>query len=102
MVGMLATGSGRGDRLVGNATLSYNMRSESLDAAFTDIQNIDRLQAHTTAVVRFNDIPVDSSGKFQAGLTGNRIQGGFYGTGQPEAAGVFERDRILGAFGAKR
>ena len=48
-----------------------------VDAAFTDIKNI------------------------QSGLTGNRIQGGFYGPGHGEAAGVFQQSGMVGAFGAK-
>ena len=46
----------------------------------------------------FNDIPVGPQGTFQSGLTGNRIQGGFYGPGHAEAAGVFEQSNIVGAF----
>jgi len=102
MVGTPATGAGRGDRLQGDATLTYTAGAHSLDAAFTDIQNIDRLRAHSTSAVRFTGISVDSRGSFEAGQTGNRIQGGFYGSGHAEAAGVFEQSNIVGAFGAKR
>ena len=102
MVGTPGTGSGRGDRLQGDATLTYSLDTRMLGAAFTNIQNIDRLRAHSVSAVRFTGVPVDSRGQFQAGTTGNKIQGGFYGSGHAEATGVFEQSNIVGAFGAKR
>ena len=102
MVGTPATGAGRGDRLQGDATLTYDLSSASLGAAFTGIQNIDRLRAHTVSTVRFTNVPVDGGGRFRAGATGNRIQGGFYGSGHAEATGVFEQQNIVGAFGARQ
>ena len=102
MAGTPATGAGRDDRLQGDATLTYHTGSQRLNAAFTDIQNIDRLRAHSTSAVRFNDVSVDAGGRFQAGGTGDRIQGGFYGPGHAETAGVFEGSNIVGAFGAKK
>ena len=38
---------------------------------------------------------------FTSGYTGNQIQGGFYGPGHAETAGVFEQAGIVGSFGAK-
>ena len=102
MVGMPATGAGRGDRLQGDATLTYSLGNQSLDAAFTNIQNIDRLAAHSVTSVSFTGVPVDRRGEFQGGITGNQIQGGFYGPDHAEAAGVFEQSNIVGAFGAKK
>ena len=102
MVGTPGTGSERGDRLQGDATLTYSLDTRMLGAAFTNIQNIDRLRAHSVSAVRFTGVPVDSRGQFQAGVTGNRIQGGLYGSGHAEATGVFEQSNIVGAFGAKR
>ena len=43
-----------------------------------------------------------ADGTYRAGLTGNRIQGGFYGPNHAEAAGIVEQNGIVGAFGAKR
>ncbi len=102
MTGTPATGAGRGDRLQGDASLIYDMGSRMLDAAFTNIQNIDRLRAHSVSSVRFTGVPVNARGAFQAGLTGNRIEGGFYGPDHAEAAGVFEQQNIVGAFGARQ
>ncbi len=102
MVGTPTTGADRGDRLQGDATLTYDIGSASLDAAFTGIQNIDRLRAHAVSAVRFTGVPVDSGGRFRAGGTGNRIQGGFYGSSHAEATGVFEQQNIVGAFGTRQ
>ena len=102
MVGTPATGSKRGDRLQGDAALNYDLASNSLDVAFSSIRNIDRLAAHATETVMFQDLLIGSRGTFEAGLTGNRIQGGFYGPGHVEAAGIFEQSNIVGAFGARR
>lgn len=102
MVGTPATGAGRGDRLQGDATLTYSFNNQSLDAAFTNIWNIDSLTAHSVAAVRFTDVPVDRRGRFEAGLTGNKIQGGFYGPSHIEAAGIFEQSNMVGAFGTKK
>ena len=102
MVGAPATRTDRGDRLLGDAALNYDLDSNSLDIAFSSIKNIDRGRAHWTETVMFQDVQIGSRGTFEAGLTGNRIQGGFYGPGHVEAAGIFEQSNIVGAFGAKR
>ena len=103
MVGTPATGNGRGNRLVGTAALNYDTSaSGGLDVAFSSIKDLDRNRSHTTTEVIFSDVPISSRGTFAAGLTGNRIQGGFCGPGHAEAAGIFEQANIVGAFGAER
>jgi hypothetical protein len=102
MVGTPATGAGRGDILQGDASLTYDMDTRMLDAAFTNIQNIDQLRAHSVSAVRFANVSVGARGTFRAGATGNRIQGGFYGSGHAEMTGVFEQSNIVGAFGARQ
>ena len=102
MTGTPTAGPQRGDRLQGDAALTYRMGSGSLDASFTSIKNIDLLQSHSTTSIRFANVPVSASGTFSSGERGNRIEGGFYGPGQAEAAGVFERSGIVGAFGARK
>ena len=102
MVGRLATGSSRNDRLVGDAALNYDFSLDVLDVAFSSIVNIDRGRAHSVALVRFEDLQIGRRGTFRAGAAGNRIQGGFYGPGHAEAAGIFEQSNIVGAFGARK
>ena len=102
MVGTPRDGALRGNVLQGDAALTYTLTDNSLDAAFTDIRNLDTGAAHSTSTLRFDDVPVATDGTYEAGLTGNRIQGGFYGPGHAEAAGIVEQSGIVGAFGAKR
>ncbi len=104
MAGTATAGAARDNLLQGDAALTYTADGArgTLDAAFTNIRDLDRGAAHSTAALRFDDVPVASDGTFQAGLTGNRIQGGFYGPGHAETAGVVEQANIVGAFGAKR
>ena len=102
MVGTPATGNLRGNVLQGDAVLTFSVGDSMLDVAFTGIKDLDRIADHATESVRFDDVPVRSDGTFGIGLTGNRIQGGFYGPAHAETAGVFEQSNIVGAFGAKR
>lgn len=104
MVGTPTDSTLRENVLQGDATLTWTLDGVggALDAAFTNIEDLRRNAAHSTATVRFDDVPVALNGTYAVGLTGNRIQGGFYGPGHAEAAGVFEQRGIVGAFGAKR
>lgn len=108
MAGTPVAGDARGERLVGDAALTWDFPSggdgsaPSLDAAFGGIKNIDRGTAHTVETVLFENVEVGADGTFGAGFVGSRIQGAFYGSGQAEASGVFEQADIVGAFGATR
>ena len=102
MVGTPTAGDEEGDRLVGTASLNYDMAAGGLDAAFSGIRNIDRGTAHTVETVIFSNLVVGPDGTFARGQSGTRIQGGFYGPDHAEAAGIFEQSDIVGAFGATR
>ncbi|MCY4394747.1 MAG: hypothetical protein OXC10_06395 [Rhodospirillaceae bacterium] len=102
MVGTPTAGDDRGDRLVGTAALNYDINAGGLDAAFSGIRNIDRGTVHGVEVVIFSNLAVGPDGTFATGQSGTRIQGGFYGPGHAEAAGIFEQSNIVGAFGATR
>ena len=102
MVGTPIAGDDRGDRLIGTAALNYDMAAGALDAGFSGIKNIDRGTAHSVGAVIFSDLAVGPDGTFARGQSGARIQGGFYGPGHAEAAGVFEHSDMIGAFGANR
>ena len=49
----------------------------------------------------WSDVAVEN-GAFAAGTQGNRVDGRFYGPEHEEVGGTFERDGIVGAFGAQR
>ena len=93
-----------GDYLTGDANLAYTASSAGghLQAEFSNIRNETLNRAHDAAPARFVGVAVDSEGTFDSGVRGDRIQGGFYGSGHAEVAGIFEQSGILGAFGAYR
>ena len=104
MVGTPRAGGARDNLLQGDAALTYTADGAggAIDAAFTNIRDLNGGVPHSTPTVRFDGVPVAADGVFEAGFIGNRIQGGFYGPGQVEAAGIFEQADIVGAFGARR
>ena len=108
MAGTPVAGDARGERLVGDAALTYDFPAAadgsgpSLHVAFGGITNIDRGTAHTVETVIFSNLAVGPDGTFSRGHSGARIQGGFHGPGHVEAAGIFEQSDIVGAFGARR
>ena len=107
MVGTPVTGTSRGHRLRGDASLTYRLTSQVLDADFTNIRNLDRQAVHSVPSVVFTGVPVDEQGKFEDGPRGGSasqawLHGAFYGPDHDEAAGVFRSSNIVGAFGAKQ
>ena len=87
--------------------LHYSLDTRMLNAAFTDIYNLDTEAAHSVPSVEFTGVPVHGQGQFQSGPSGGTasqpwIHGGFYGPGHAETAGVFRSSNIVGAFGAKK
>lgn len=92
---MVGTTAGGLSLLTGQARITYFLDTQLLDAAFTG------LPGSYDSVV-FRGVPVDLSGRFQQGVGGNYIRGGFFGPDHAETAGVFEQANIIGAFGAFR
>ena len=89
----------RGNRIMGDATLTFDLSQSDIDVTFTNIRDIDARRPH--AHITWQNIPV-TSGSFSTGFIGNSIDGRFYGRNHEEVGGVFERNQIAGAFGAKR
>ncbi|MCY4396661.1 MAG: hypothetical protein OXC10_16155 [Rhodospirillaceae bacterium] len=102
MTGTPQQGADKGNILQGDTTLTYRTAGNLIDAEFSNIVNLDRRKAHSVTGFRFLGIPVSSAGTYAAGSKGNRIEGGIYGPGHTETAGIFERSGIVGAFGARR
>ena len=69
-----------------------------VDVAFTKIYNLDDRSA--LADMNWTGIAV-TGGAFAATSAGT-IEGRFYGPDHEEVGGVFERNEVLGAFGAAR
>ena len=56
---------------------------------------------NSVANMLWSSIPVETDGTFSS-TTGGEINGVFYGTGGTEVGGTFNRDSIIGAFGARK
>lgn len=86
----------RGDRIQGEATLTIaDFADPAVDVAFTGIYNLDDRSALPD--MSWTGIAV-TAGAFAA----TSIEGRFYGPDHEEVGGVFERNQVLGAFGATR
>ena len=99
---MIGADSSTGYVLQGDAALNVEMGDTagiSLDVAFTNIMNLDTGAA--LGDMSWSDLAVVVGG-FARGSGANSIKGSFYGPNHEEVGGVFERDFIVGAFGAKR
>lgn len=101
---MTGTLAASGDYLTGDANVAYAVSGTggSLEAEFSNVKNETRNRIHRATAAQFADIPVDADGTFGSGVRGDLIQGGFYGSGHAEIAGIFEQSGILGAFGTYR
>lgn len=98
--GMVGGSVGSGRSLVrGDATLTLDMAQMAMDVAFTDIRSVDTGQSW--ADMTWDGLAV-TNGTFGTGSQGDSIQGRFYGPNHEEVGGIFERDHIIGAFGAGR
>ena len=86
--------------LHGDTELTADFASSNLDVAFTRIYD-DEANRRTDII--WTDVPLGSGGSFgRGGSDGDKIEGTFYGPDHEEVGGIFERDNIVGAFGAKR
>ena len=85
------------DRAVqGKAALTYDFDDATLDVLFSDLRG-----ARTHGDLSWDDLAV-ANGRFGQGSGANSLEGTFYGGAHEEAGGVFERNGIVGAFGAAR
>ena len=87
----------------GEATVTVDFTDMDLDVTFSDIVNL-----HSPS-----DTPLNgpqwtwenlhlNSGAFAQGSSANRIEGRFYGPNHEEVGGIFDRNEMVGAFGARR
>ena len=88
-----------GERIDGDAAIEIDdFIRPDLDVALTGIADA---RGRPRADLHWEDIPL-SQGHFQARDMTGSIQGRFYGSDHGEGGGIFERDQLIGAFGATR
>ncbi len=86
--------------IAGDAVLTIaDFPDPRIAVTFTNIKDLGTDQARDD--MTWSGIPLTDGG-FATGTAGNSIQGQFYGPGHEEVGGVFERNQVIGAFGAKR
>ena len=92
--------STRGNLIQGNAEITIaDFADPQADIAFTQIFDLNTETQR--ADMTWSGIEVTDGG-FVSGADGNSIEGQFYGSNHEEVGGIFERDQVLGAFGAER
>lgn len=99
--GVMVGASEEGHVIQGDARITIEDFSDpKVDVEFSKIRNLD-----TRAIVinmGWNDLTLtDGNFSHQHSLTGS-IQGTFYGATHDEVGGIFDRDDIIGAFGAAK
>lgn len=86
--------------LRGDADITIaDFMNPSVDVAFTNIRNLNTGDIRND--MTWNGIPLTAGG-FRQGVDEDSIQGAFFGPNHGEVGGVFERDQVIGAFGAAR
>lgn len=91
-----------GDPVRGDATLTYDFANTDLDVAFTNIRSIRDVEVPATYPnMTWENLPV-RNGRFGGGFDDPTLEGRFYGPNHEEVGGIFQRNRIVGAFGAQR
>ena len=92
----------RGQVMRGDAdiTVEFGAVAVTADVAFTDIINIETGDLRNDMVWR--GMAVEEGGFARRTAPDDTISGRFYGPGEEEVGGVFERDGLSGAFGGRR
>ena len=84
----------------GTATVEVDFSNPQVDVTFSSLVDLNN-PGRSIANMEWMNLPL-SRGAFSSGSGADQIQGRFYGPNHEEVGGVFERNRILGAFGAGR
>ena len=87
--------AGRGQAIRGDAdvTVDFGAADVTVDVEFTGAPHDD---------MRWHGMAVEDGGFAQRNAPDDTISGRFYGPGEEEVGGVFERSGIAGAFGGRR
>ena len=93
---------GRGQVVRGNAdvTVEFGANAVTADVAFTDIANVGTAAPWND--MAWHGMAVENGGFARRNAPDDTISGRFYGPGEEEVGGIFERDGIAGAFGGRR
>lgn len=100
MVGADVSTTDTGGNLIeGNAEITIaDFSDPKVGVEFTNVRDIDASASRSD--MTWSGIPL-TAGSFDTGSDGNSIGGKFYGPNHEEVGGIFERNQIIGAFGAR-
>ena len=99
MVGVDIASTQRAHTVEGDAEITMaDLRHPQIDVSFRNIYDADGTQY---ADMTWDDLRLTAGG-FRRGSNRDSIEGKYYGPNHEEVGGIFERNRILGAFGAER
>ena len=104
MTGMDVSAANRENFVHGEATATVDFVNANMDLAFSnlvDLNDANRNSALNGMDWTWQDLSL-TDGAFQSGSSTNQIQGQFYGPNHEEVGGTFERNQVIGAFGAAR
>ena len=86
-----------GALVLGDSRLTFDFARNDIDVALTSIRS-DNGESYPD--ITWDNIPTQN-GVFE-GSQGGYVTGAFYGPGHEEVGGIFERNQLIGAFGASR
>ena len=91
-----------GDLLQGDATISWGPSDPNVVSVVLNLFNLDDSNDFITSMswAGRNAIPLATDGTFES--ANEDIKGSFFRSAHEEVGGVFNRDNIIGAFGARR
>ena len=87
-----------GALVMGDSRLTFDFATNEIDVAFTGIRSDDN---ESYPDITWDNILVQD-GAFGSSRGVGYVNGTFYGPGHEEVGGIFERNEIIGAFGASR
>ncbi len=95
---MIGINKNDGGVVQGGVTIDVSVTSNSANISFDGIVNINN--GNTVGQMLWS-VPINTDGTFSS-TTGGDIDGAFFGANHVEVGGTFNRDRIIGSFGARK
>ncbi len=104
IAGVDMSAANRENVIHGEVTATVDFVNSGMDLTFSNL--VDLNDASRNSALNGMDWTWDglslTDGTFQSGSSTNQVQGQFYGPNHEEVGGTFERNQIIGAFGAAR
>ncbi len=93
---MIGVDAGTGERVEGDAKIDVDDFAE-VDVTLTNIVGVN---GGAWEALHWENVPLEADGFRANDDAGGHVKGLFYGPNHDDVGGIFERDRLVGAFGA--